>query len=458
MSWWRRLSVPIFAVISSCGDAPEVPADTPAVASTPHDFVVFDTSAGTLVYDAARDASFVLDGHPVRDRAIELFDPWAEVGFLADRADRRSIVSADGRTLLLRDDGGVAAVDLARGGAVLARAPGEARGASVAPDGRTFAAIATETITVVDVASGAATVVASQTLGGPPELTWDDDTIAWVDDSVGAHLFDRRALRDVAVALDGAHLFARHGRFVIWNEHEVQVWRGGASAPETRTASAHVGQVVADEAVARVAWVEHDIDAEHDRVWLHTLDVAANVHLRFPSKATPCSLGSERLEAITATELVTDEECTTGCPSFPSEPSLVAYDFASGAFTRRWAGPVTPPYTDELAARMAEAERIANAFGLSRETTTELPLRRHPSLDRVLAPSARGLRIAAHDGSTLVDLDGSDGFTVADVVFADGGARLVASAPARVALWDATTGRRLFHAALPSAAPARPPL
>lgn len=351
MSAWRRVSVPIFALISSCGDASEVPTDTPAVASPTHDFVVFDTPAGTLVYDAAR------------------------------------------------------------GGAVLARSHGEARAASMAPDGRTFAAIGAETITIVDIATGAGTVIALQTLGGPPELAWDDGTVAWADDTIGAHLFDRRTQRHVAVALAGAHLFARAGRFVIWNDHAVQVWRRGASEPETRTASAHVGNVIADETAARVAWLEHDAEADHDRVWLHTLDVARNVHLRFPSEAAPCSIDIERLVRIDGTELVTDEECTTGCPSFPSEPSFVAYDFASGAFTRRWAGPVSPPYNDGLAA------------------------------------SARGLRIAsAQDGATVVDLESAEGFTPAEVTFADDGARLVGEGRSGVALWDATTGARLFHA------------
>ncbi len=451
MSCWRRICLPILALISSCGDAPEVTADTHPVAPAPQGFVVFDTTAGTLVYDGARESSFVVDAHPVRDDGAGAdLDPWAEVGFLPERLDRRFVASADGAVLLVRDADGIAAVDLARGGAVLARAGGEARGASIAPDGRTFASLGAETVTIVDVASGTATVVASQTHGGPPDLVWDEDTVAWVDDSVGAHVFDRRASRDVAVALEGAHLLARAGRFVIWNEREVQVWRRGATQRETRTASAHVGQVIADEDAARVAWVEHD--ADHDRVWLHTLDVAANVHLRFPSRAEPCSIGVERLEKIAGAELVTDEECTTGCPSFASEPSFVAYDFASGAFTRRWAGPVTPPYNDGLAARMEEAERIANAFGLSRETTSELPLRRQPSSDLVLAAGARGLRIArAHDGSTVVDLAGSEAFTATDVVFTKNGARLVGEGPSGVALWDARTGARLFRATAPPA-------
>lgn len=452
MSSWRRVCVPILALISSCGDAPEVPDDTQAVARAPHDVVVFDTTSGTLVYDVGRDTSFVVDGQPVRDdAAIGRFDAFAEVGFLSEREGRVLVASADGSVIVVRVEDGVAAVDLSRGGAVLARLAGEARSASIAADGRTFAAIGAETVTVVDVASGAATILPSQTYGGPPTLEWDEDTVAWVDDTVGAHLFDRRAQRDVAVALPGAHLLARAGRFVVWNQHEVQVWRRGASQPETRTASAHVAQVIADDDVARVAWAEHDADADHHRVWLHTLDVAANVHLRFPSRAEPCSLAPERLEKIAGAELVTDEECTTGCPSFASEPSFVAYDFASGAFTRRWAGPVSPPYNEGLAARIDEAERIANAFGLSRESVGELPLRHHPSSDLVLATGARGLRIAsAHDGSTVVDLAGSEAFTPAEVTFTKVGERLVGEGRSGVALWDATTGRRLFHAGVPA--------
>jgi hypothetical protein len=173
---------------------------------------------------------------------------------------------------------------------------------------------------------------------------------------------------------------------------------------------------------------------------MHTLDVAANVHLRFPSKAAPCSVGPERVVEIRGSEVVTDEECTTGCSSFERRPAFVAYDFASGSFSRRWDGPVSPPYNDGLSARMTEGERIANLFGHS-------PLRHHPSRDVVLAPAPNGLRLGAvRDGSTIVAIEESEGFAAGDVVFIQDGALLVGRIAGAVAVWDGSTGRRLFHA------------
>lgn len=459
MSFTRRLGLPLLALIASCGDDADVGGvseETPAVGEETRaageqrrsGFVVFGTTDGTLVYDVARGDSFRVDGQPVRDDgAIGEWDEWAEIGFLTEDVHDRIVASDDGNVILVRTSDGVAAIDLpAR--RVRATFHGEAAHASIAPDGSAFVAMTAFEKSIVDTRDGTITRVASTTLGGPPLVLWREDIVTWTDED-GAHLFDRGAHADTLIALHGAHGVDRSPRFVFWNEREVQVWDAGASKPVARAIAAGVADVTVDHEANRIGWVEYD----GDHAWIHTFDVRANVHLRFPSRAERCSLGPERIVEIRGTELVTDEECTTGCPSFERRPAFVAYDFASGSFTRRWAGPVSPPPNDGLSARMTEGDRIARLFGYSRESGEPLPLRLQPSRDIVLAPHGTGLRLGnVRDGATLFLLEGSEGFTPADVTFAREGAMLVGrrtsdgAEPGAIAVWEASTGRRLFHA------------
>jgi hypothetical protein len=178
----RRLFLAFFALISSCGPAPEGPQDTPPVAGGtqaggPTDpvalpvaqrpdvpppaapstgassipdvddaavlvgfagsrFAVVDTHASTLVFDTDTGSAFGVYGHALHVEG-PTWDIWSAVNFKGDVVASRVVTSKGGLRMVMRTEGGVQVVDLGRRGAMLTGLRREdVRAASVSPSGR----------------------------------------------------------------------------------------------------------------------------------------------------------------------------------------------------------------------------------------------------------------------------------------------------------------------------------
>jgi hypothetical protein len=466
----------LFAVILSCGPAPEGPADTVVVGpetqpatepaavdaapAVPADaaalvgfsgsrFAVLDAADATVVFDADARSAFRIDGHAIRTPYLGA-DMWMNVNLTGNESTSKLEASADGRRILVRTAEGIHAVDLSSHGATLGTLGSDdggnaAIGATMAPDGEAFATWNDEVVTVVRIADGARVAYPLTPLGyAEPTFTWTAKSVSWTDGD-GASLVDRGTWRGHHIAMDGATLVVSKDGSVAaaYRNGLVEVWRAGDSSPAAHVASAFTANLIMDATGAKVAWVEHSGKSE-ERGYLHTLDVATGAHARFAATAARCELWPESLVAIENGQLQTDGECSPGCPSFSQQADYLAYDFATGRVLRHWMGDAEPPYNDELSVRSFAAEQLRRRYGFAKEAT--LPIIHHPSRDVVLVERPEALRLAEIvSGDELVALRGSAGFPAASVHFWPGtGALVVGARASSIAVWDAATGERVW--------------
>ncbi len=504
MRFWRHGLVCILALISSCGPAPESPSDTPSVAgetrreapvapentadpapseisattasdrdpSAPNGlelldfggsrFAILDAPEHAYVVDLDDASAFTVFGHPIRT-GVAPATVASEVGFLEGGAPARVAVSTNHR-MLVRTDAGVQAVDLAARGAMLAGFRGDVVGAEIASDGETFAVWSTTAVHVVRTSDGAhvdTPFAGSET----PRVRFGEKSVVW-SDGTSVHVVDRASLvashteltkpgaSSIAVSpsKDGAIVVASRGPLStssgLSEPALVVVLRVGSARPLARVTSASVSNVIVDDEGTKVAWVEHsgEFDA---RAHVHTLSVTSGVHLRFESKAAHCQLGPEQLAGFQKGELVSDEECSPGCPSFERRPQMLAYDPESGVLLRRWAGDVSPPYNDTMSERFAEAGRVATRLGFAwtpGSFENGPPILRHGTAPIAIVERA-GALVAADTatGKVIAKLDGSEAWPVGAARYWPGSpVRVIAVAGSGVAVWDASSGERIW--------------
>jgi hypothetical protein len=458
----------IFAVILSCGPAPEGPADTvvvgpetqPAAALTADApttaaalvgfsgsrFAVLDAADATVVFDADARSAFRIDGQAIRTPYVGS-DMWMDVNLTGNEPTSKLESSADGRRILVRTAAGIQAVDLSSHGATLASDDGgnAAIGATMAPDGEAFATWNDEIVTVVRIGDGARVAYPLTPLGyAEPTITWTAKSVSWAD-AGGASLVDRATWHSHHIAMDGATLVVSKdgGIAAAYRDGVVEIWRAGDSSPAAHIASAFAANLIMDATGSKAAWVEHSGKPE-ERAYLHTLDVASGAHARFAAKAAHCELSPESLVAIENGQLQTDGECTPGCPSISRQPDYLAYEFGSGRVLRHWVGDAEPPYNDELSVRSFAAEQLTRRYGFAKEAT--LPIIHHPSRDVVLVERPEALRLAEIvSGDDLAALRGSAGFAASSAHFWPGtGALVVGARTGSIAIWDAATGERVW--------------
>jgi len=478
---FRPTFLGVFALILSCGPAPEGPADTVTVGPVTHAvapsaepstgsedialgpeaalelvgftgprFAVIDTDEATVVFDAEASAAHRLAGHAVRTPYIGS-DMWTEVNLTGNEPRSHLAASDDGRRLLLRTTEGIDAVDLAAHGATLAQFVGAARGASIAADGASFAAWTDTTMTIVRIADGAR-VTHSFTPAGDiePELRWKEKTVSWADET-GARVVELSTWRAQHIGIRGGTLVqsmdggvaAAYRTADDAGAATVEVWRAGETKPAARAASAFAADLIIDAAGSKVAWLER-AESDDAPVHVHTLDVATGAHARFLSKAKPCPIAPESLVAIENGELRTDGECNPGCPSISRQADYLAYDFASGRVLRHWMGDAEPPYTDELSVRSFLADQLAKRYGFDGKST--LPIVHHPSSDVVLVKRSEGLRIAeVVSGDDRAALQGSADFPASSAHFwPSSGVLVVGARPGAISVWDTASGKQVW--------------
>jgi hypothetical protein len=499
----RRVFLGVFALISSCGQAPEGASDTAAVApatqppatgpfvmetvtvtGTPvpsepspppqepdravpstngaelvgfagSRFAVIDTTAGGLVFDSESSAAFGVYGHPVHGQAGG-WDIWSNVGFQDDILKTQVEVSANGERLLVRTATGIQAVDLTKHGALLAGWRGDARGTTIAPDGETFATWTDSAITLVRIADSAQVSYPLTTEpSSGPHIEWTSRSASWTD-GAGAHIVDRATWRAQNAELPGAaitmtkdgsvavvHRDAFRDGDVITRPGDVEIWRSGERTPAARITSAFVDNVILDEAGAKVAWVEYSGVME-SAAHLHTVDVATGIHVRFPSKAENCTIAHEWLIGIENGELRTDGECSPGCASITRQSDFRAYDIRTGRVLRHWMGELQRPFGDELSEKTVVAQRLAKHFKF--DDANRLPMVHHPALDLVVVERPGALRVADQvAGGTVATLERSSEFTAENVHFwPKTGVRVVGIGASGVVVWDAVTGERVW--------------
>jgi|GEM_PF-3045625 len=503
----RRSVLCLFALIASCGPAGEGPGDTasvgggtrPAATGSPVEapisfeidddvpspapaaagdvalpsapatmqllgfagsrFAVLDTPEIAVVVDAATEppSAFGVYGHPVRvEQPLIRF---GTAGLVPTDLPTSIVASQDGRVLLVRTDAGVQAVDLTRRGALLTGFRGDARRVEIAPDGGAFVVVDPDALHVVRTSDGArARYALAASSEDMPHFTWREASVSWTDDE-GAHVVDRSTLLKRFVARGARIDASKDGRVVAVGADaargagdvpiapgSVDVLFLGTDKPTLHVASAFVNGITIDEAGESVAWVEHaELEAPQ---FLHTLDLGSASHVRFPSKASPCSIDDEHLVGIVGTELHTNDECSPGCPSLESRPHLLAYDLKTGALLRTWDGPTEPPFNERLGRERAEAERVAKRFGLEvDETSLDAPIAmlRHTTVGTFVVERPRGLLIGDASGHVSATLEASKGFRVEDARFWPGmEARVIGVHEGTAALWDAATGARIW--------------
>jgi WD40 repeat protein len=455
----------IFAVILSCGPAPEGPPDTVAVGSGTQPaaaataaaaaalvgfsgsrFAVLDAADATVVFDADARSAFRIDGQAIRTPYIGS-DMWMDVNLTGNEPTSKLEASADGRRILVRTAEGIQAVDLSSHDAPLASDEGgaSAGGATMAPDGEAFATWNDEVVTVVRIRDGARVAYPITPLGyAEPTITWTSKSVSWAD-ADGASLVDRATGNAHHIAMDGATLVVSKdgGIAAAYRDGVVELWRAGESSPAAHVASAFAANLIMDATGSKAAWVEHSGKPE-ERAYLHTLDVASGAHARFAAQAAHCELSPESLVAIENGKLQTDGECSPGCPSISRQPDYLAYAFDSGRVLRHWMGDAEPPYNDELSVRSFAAEQLAKRYGFREEAP--LPIVHHPSHDVVLVEGPDALRLAdVVSGDELAVLLGSVGFPASSAHFWPGtGALVVGARAGSIAIWNAATGERVW--------------
>ena len=452
----------IFAVILSCGPAPEGPADTVVVVPETQllapdaaaelvgfsgsRFAVLDAAEATVVFDADARSAFRIEGHAVRTPYTGS-DMWMNVNLTGNEPTSKLEASADGRRILVRTAKGIEAVELASHGVSLASDDGgsSAIGATMAPDGESFATWNDEAVTVVRIRDGARVAYPLTPLGyAEPTITWTARSVSWTD-ADGASLVDRATWRAHHIAMQGATVVVSKegGIAAAYRDGLVEVWRAGESSPAAHVPSAFAANLIMDATGSKVAWVEHSGQPE-ERAHLHTLDVASGAHARFAAQAAECGLSPESLVAIENGEVQTDGECSPGCPSFGRQPDYLAYDFANGRLLRRWLGGAEPPYNNELSVRSFAADQLAKRYGFGDEAP--LPIIHHPSRDVVLVEGHEALRLAEIvSGDDLAALHGSANFSASSAHFWPGtGALVIGARTGSIAIWDAATGERVW--------------
>lgn len=426
-------------------------------------FAVLDAGDGTVVFDALSRTAFRAAGHAVRTPYLGS-DMWMDVNLTGNEPTSKLEASADGRRILVRTEQGIEALDLASGGAALAKSSAlastvdadadtdatgaTAGGAAMAPDGESFVTWNDASVTVVRIDDGARVVVPFTPAGyAEPAFRWTPRSVSFTD-ATGASIVDRATWRVQHVAVENATLVvskdgavaAVHGN---GRPAAVEVWRLGETRPAAHIASASASNLVMDEAGSKVAWVEHS-GAVGARARLHTVDVVSGAHASFAAQAAYCELAPENLLGIENGELRTDGECTPGCPSIGRQPDYLAYDFARGNVRRHWMGDPEPPYDDELSVRSFAVAQLAKRYGF--DTKKALPIVHHPSTDVVLVERGDGLQIAgAVSGDALAMLPGSGGFSASSAHFwPASGALVIGARTGEIAVWETATGNQVW--------------
>lgn len=414
-------------------------------------FIVFDTKERTIVLDLETEHAFGVYGHVVTEQA-QVFDPWWQTGFSPSGVASRVVASDDGKTMLVRTDAGIQAVDLSRGGAFLTGWRGDAQSADIAPDGSMFAARTSDRIHLVRTSDGArASYAHDGGVSGGPVVQWTANAAYW-SDAGGVRVVERSSFGGLHVPMANASVTTSkdEATFVASRQNSgsepgvVEVWRLGDARPRSRIVSAHVDQVTVDRDGGHVAWAESS--GEYDApTFLHTLDVASGVHARFSAHGH-CSIGVERIVSVEEGVLTTDAECSPGCPSLPSQAQLIAYDFASGKKLREWSGELFPPFNVELGEHTAKADELSARLGVSRDEQGQLPLVHSPKDDVLVVATGSGLRLVTEaTGRVLAALPSSSGISVEGVHFTASGAHIVGIGEhGRLAVWDATDGRLVW--------------
>ena len=486
----RRLFLALFALVSSCGPAPEGPPDTVGVAPGPRSegpegpvafaaterpeasppraaptssipnvekdatlvgfagsrFAIVETRGSTLVFDADTASAFGVYGHPLTLATNGAWDIWANANFTGDVLSSSVITSADGSRMVVQTEGGVQVVDLGNRGKMLTGLRMEdVRGASVAPDGESLAAWNARELTLVRVGDGARVSYPLAASGDREvNLQWSARAAFWTD-GASARIVDRATWRLQTTEGSDARLTAsKDGSVVVaLLPSLVEVWRAGEARPATRVVAKNVANVVVDEPGRYVAWVEYsgEYDAKSD---LHTIEVETGAHHSFAGQAKNCQLTHEYLLGIENGELRTDGECSPGCPSLTRQSDFRTYDVKTGKVLKHWMGDVERPFNEGFGARLSMADELSKTFGLP--VGDPRPIKHHPSADLVLVERPDALRLVDdRSGAARATLERSADFSVAIAHFwPESGSRIIGVGGGQVVVWDTASGERVW--------------
>lgn len=289
---------------------------------------------------------------------------------------------------------------------------------------------------------------------GGMELSHQGDVLSWIasDGSVRVAQPEREGEGDT-YAWPGhraaAYALSPGGRAlaVVYEGRGLAVFRAGQRAPYLRYELIETGATVWDEGGRTLAWDERHSDeaSTGDEVApavFHVLDVESGRDLRIVGQGR-CPLAPETIDRLRVGVLVTNSECSPGCPSIAYSAERNVYSATTGAFLRAMVEQSSPSGHELQAALHARVSAAVRRLG------GRLPALVSPEEERVVlrrrgalwaAPmGSRGapVELAQSAAQQLENLGSSYDGEVLAGVDAEGVARV----------WSGLTGRVLWSSA-----------
>lgn len=394
-------------------------------------WALFSKGKTLKVYDAREDRTSTWPGHA--------FLAGCHVGVEVNHGlpprgpSPCAATSGDGKRLLFQDTQGVHVIELSTGARVLSL-PVQATDAAFLDEDRFVAVQTAQGTQLASIAPGAWGPLLLETSGERLPSIECTDRIIHVRTEEQEHVvarasglpWPRLAGARLVKALDG-------GLLVVQRGERLELWHIDEPAARIET---HAGSAVESVAVSDrwLAWREdHEGKAE-----LHAAEVAPRRFLHFPA-AGQCHY-PESLVSVRGNVLKTDGTCGAGCLTERSQAEFFLYDLRTGKLLRHERGPVSPSTAEEMAPRLARIDREIERLGILRENAVE-----SPAHDGRYAHPHEGALVISGAGRGRVRLEGSKGAALP--MFARGGRRIaaVAADASDGWVWEARTGRTLFH-------------
>lgn len=472
----------------SCGAPADVPEETQAVSSGPHApeeephgevtapppraaepaapsglplegvamgfaeggrFVIVARADGTQavgpsfeVTDVARGARFRVLGAPMG--ALErTYSPFREGGVLPG-APRVALVEDGHGRVLVRSPGGVQLVDLHAGGAMLAALRGEPVSAAIAEDGEVFTVEEDAAVSVVRASDGAIARVPVSNPHGT-QVSFGPESVV-VTEGPRAVVVDRATMRVTTLRAtgEGGRAEASDGLAVALvaerreaSGYDVQVLSRGR--PVSRIQSASVEGVRFDTARGLAVWVERLEPSEgawRDVGFVHAVNAATGMDVRFPLRGSGCANAPEYVERVEDGKLVTDASCSLGCPSVRWSKRTVVYDLTTGDVLSDTSVESATSWNEEMGLVETWIDSTATSLGIAVTDVTRVP----DSMD-TLAATPGGLVRVGPPGR--IAIEGSRGASLASLAVSKDGALAAGVVGGRTLVWDLVAGKAL---------------
>jgi hypothetical protein len=303
---------------------------------------------------------------------------------------------------------------------------------------------------VVRAEAGATAVFALGAGESARELRWGERTLTFATGSSLTRV-DRRTLMATKLrgtGVENTFAASAEGDLVVVAEDpsaaaptRVLVHENGVEI--TRVSSPKVGYLRVDGAERLAVWVERDDDwtLGRDRGFLHTVDAATRVHLRFPMKGSGCANAPEYLVRFEGGKIVTDASCSMGCPSVRWTSRAVTYDARTGAVLSDTSTEEQQSYNEVQAEEHAGIEEVASSLHVEARAVTPLP----GGAEALAETPAGVVRVPVRLTPPGISLEASAGASLDGLTISEDGALVAGVVGGRVRVWELATGHALLR-------------